>query len=247
MQKAKGTSKNPAITSFLKSQHTHQTVSYFLRPSELLGLNLVNRYFYEFVVPKITKNRQMYPSLNPETHFFLNKGDMYGINMSNYTQTRLVDFEEDQWRHDNHYVIRDAESTKPELIWKQEDLKKLPDDVKLEEEDEIMMQYVIQLSKTEFLVFPVKSSINLQKGLFITLHPDGKHEYRRTAELPEKLLKPGMQAQYTNNRVSDVVFLGGNEKKQCYSYNLESNTFREAGTLPTFHLVTQQNTAVYND
>jgi len=89
------TSKNPKITIFLKSQHTQQAMSYYLPKTDILGLNLVNKHFYDVVVPRIMKNRQMYPSINPETHFFINKGEMYGLSMSNYTQTRLVDFEED--------------------------------------------------------------------------------------------------------------------------------------------------------
>mmetsp|Transcript_3433 Transcript_3433/g.5143 ORF Transcript_3433/g.5143 Transcript_3433/m.5143 type:complete len:123 (+) Transcript_3433:436-804(+) len=109
------------------------------------------------------------------------------------------------------------------------------------------MQFVTQLSRNKFLVWPVKNEIKLQRGLFITLLPEGKTEYKRTAELPEMLLKPGMQAQTKNGKVTDILFLGGNEQKQCYCYNLDTDSWRQAGVLPKFHLVTQQNTVQYNE
>ena len=40
---------------------------------------------------------------------------------------------------------------------------------------------------------------------------------------------------------------GGNEDKQCHSYNLEKDVWTVAGTLPNLHTVTEQIMVQYNE
>mmetsp|Transcript_3433 Transcript_3433/g.5145 ORF Transcript_3433/g.5145 Transcript_3433/m.5145 type:complete len:102 (+) Transcript_3433:34-339(+) len=93
------------VKEFLRSQYCMQAVSMYMKQRDIFKMNKLNTDFYNRVVPLLTRNRQMFPSINPETHFVLKDGAMWAMSYSNYTQVREVDFEEDAWRHDNHYVF----------------------------------------------------------------------------------------------------------------------------------------------
>jgi len=47
------------------------------------------------------RNRQMFPSITIETHLFSRRGVIYMVDFNNYVRLEMVDFEEDEWRHDN--------------------------------------------------------------------------------------------------------------------------------------------------
>lgn len=59
------------------------------------------------------RDREIYPNILPEIHHFVNKaGGIYRLHYSNSVQTREIDFEEDEWRHDDHYVMEKGDKKK---------------------------------------------------------------------------------------------------------------------------------------
>ena len=56
-----------------------------------------------------------------------------------------------------------------------------------------------------------------------------------------------MCPQRQHNSVKEILFLGGNESKQNYLYNLETDKWVKAGKLPDFHIVTEQISVVHNE
>ena len=115
-------------------------LSKFLQRNEILELNLVSKQFYELFIPLVMRNRQLYPTINPETHLFAKNGKIFGINLSTYSKFREIDFEEDEWRHDNHYMIVDKKVSKVEIIFDTDELKAIPDEkIKLQEGEELLM------------------------------------------------------------------------------------------------------------
>lgn len=69
----------------------------------------------------------------------------------------------------------------------------------------------------------------------------------KTPPPPEKLLRSGISLQKEFGRVHGVLFLGGNEVKQCYLLDLESNSWSKAGKLPCFHAVTEHISVVWSE
>jgi hypothetical protein len=69
--------------------------------AKILQLNSVNREFYYKIVPEIMRNRKMYPSIDLQLHLFIHDNKLYGHHLDNNTPTTEIDFEEDEWRHDN--------------------------------------------------------------------------------------------------------------------------------------------------
>ena len=45
---------------------------------------------------------------------------------------------------------------------------------------------------------------------------------------------------YEGSKIARIIFLGGNEQKRNYVFDLESATWTKCGTLPLFHIVTEQ-------
>ena len=92
-----------------------------------MKLNLVNQRFYNDVVPKLFRNRKFNPCITPETHIFAKNSIIYQMQFDNFVNTREVDFEEDEWRHDNHYIITDADR-KPQKLIDLNQLKNIADE-----------------------------------------------------------------------------------------------------------------------
>ena len=216
--------------------------------AKVLQLNLVNREFYDKIVPEIMRNRKMYPSIDLKLHLFIRDDKLYGHHLDNNTPTIEIDFEQDEWRHDNQYIFADKSLNGSELIL---DLKKFWDEdmdpsVRLNKDEEILLQYIIQLHKYKYLIFPLKDALKLTRGILVECR-GGVPSYKAMTGLPEDLHRPGIALQKNNGRVVDILFLGGNEQKMCYCYNLEMQSHIPAGSLPTFHLVTEQINVQYEE
>lgn len=189
-----------------------QTLSTFLPVAKVLELNLVNKEFYDKIVPEIMRNRKMYPSINLQLHLFIRDDKLYGHHLDNNTMTTEIDFEEDEWRHDNQYVFADKSLNAPELIL---DLKKFWEDdidpkVKLAQDEEILLQYIVQLHKYKYLIFPLKDAIKISKAILVECE-GGVPRYTLMNGIPDELHRPGIALQKTNGRITDILFLGGNE------------------------------------
>ena len=226
------------VQRFLSKQGCWSTLSEFLTVPQILQLNLVNRQFYEEVVPHFMRNRNLNPSITPETHIFAKGGTIYQLHFNNQVPTREVDFEEDEWRHDNQHKILDA-NVKPQPLIKVSDLVDHPDqDIKINNDEEILSQYIVQINRYKFLVWPLKGALKLCRGVFIDIDREGKVTYKRTSEPPGTILKPGISVQRRDGVITDILFLGGNQEKKCHYYNMATDEWRTAGVLPTYHLVT---------
>lgn len=59
----------------------------------------------------------LFPSSNMELHLFVKDTKMYSLHLSNGTPLKEIDFEDDEWRHDNQYVLTNKDVNKPELIF----------------------------------------------------------------------------------------------------------------------------------
>ena len=118
-----------------------QTLSTFLPVTKVLQLNLLNHEFYDKIVPEIMRNRKMYPAINLQLHLFIHDDKLYGHHLDNNTIVTEIDFEEDEWRHDNQYVFGDKSLNAPEMIL---DLKSLQGEdleagVRLKEDEEVLL------------------------------------------------------------------------------------------------------------
>ena len=168
------------------------------------------------------------------------------MHYDNQIKTREVDNEEDQWRHNNHYIITEKDR-KPELLIDLQTLKDHPDEnIKLQNEEEILSQYVIQLNRFKFMIFPLRGALKLCPGIIINLNKDG-NTYQRTSAPPMDLMKPGVCVNKTDGRVTGIMFLGGNTDKMCHHYDIENDKWEQRGPLPIFHIVTQQIAMNHND
>ncbi len=208
------TSKNPKVNEVLRSQHCMAEVTKFLQPKEFLKFNKLNKDFYGRVVPLVSKTRKLFKSAGDEkTYYFMREKEFWAMPFSNNTPTREVDFEEDLWRHDIHFVPTDP-NTKPRLLWTLDELRSLDGDAKLEDNEEIIMQFVTELKPGHFLCWPVKEVNEISKGIYITVDAAGKKTFKRVSAPPIKRLRPGMCPQRNSNGdVTDILFLGGNKER----------------------------------
>ena len=110
----------PAMQSnskaLLQSKRCMATISQFLGIKDVLRLNLVNKFFYNDVVPKIFEFRQLYSSLTPETYLIQKNNIVHQLHYNNSVPTRLIEFEEDEYRHDFLHIVTDQDCKATELF-----------------------------------------------------------------------------------------------------------------------------------
>jgi len=94
-----------ATTKLLKSINCMQVITSFLPVQDLLKFNVLNRRFYNEVVPAIMKYRAVYPKVQAEFHLLMKDKKLYGFALNASMTLKEVDFEEDHWRHDNQYTV----------------------------------------------------------------------------------------------------------------------------------------------
>ena len=124
--------QTPAQKNIMKSMHCMGVITQYMTQKKFLNLQLVNSEFYDKVVPKVMNERKQFPNVDPHTHLFIKGKDVFGMKVSQGTDTHLVDFEEDEWLHDYQHEIMDKENNKPEKLFSIDDLN-LTADGKTEE------------------------------------------------------------------------------------------------------------------
>lgn len=125
----------------------------------------------------------------------------------------------------------------PEKLFDFKDLGEDEDDadLKIGEKEEVLIQYTFQIAKDKFLLFPVFETVHIKRGLIVELGDRSKNEkpkVRKTSAPPRELIRPGIIPQTQKVQVTDVLFCGGNEDRQCFSYNIEKDVWTIAGSLP---------------
>ena len=153
------------------SQPCMQCVGEFLPRSTILSLNSVNKRFYNQIIPEMMRNLKMFPLASRQNYLFIKENKIYAQNYSNATKTREIDFENDDWQHDNQYVFDDEYSNHPTAIVDFQDLKDL---AMLEDNEEVLFQNVVQVDQNNILIFPLKDALKLEKCISVTFIKDEK-------------------------------------------------------------------------
>lgn len=94
----------------------NKVLSEFLPIDCILRYNVLNKLFYNKIIPIVMKNRGIYPTITPELHLLIKENTLWSLQFSNSVNLKEIDFEEDEWRHDNQYVIEDKSLGKLEPI-----------------------------------------------------------------------------------------------------------------------------------
>ena len=177
-------------------------------------------------------------------HMYIHNQCLWGIRMSSKSITIEIDFENDAWFHDYQHTLDDKSHQWPEKLI---DFKKIGEgqddpDLKIASNEDILIQFCFQIAKNRFLIFPLTDTVSIKRGLFIELGDKSKGEdlkVWKTSNVPRELIRPGICPQKTKGAVTDMLLVGGNEDKQCHSYNIEKDVWTKAGTLPNLHTVTE--------
>lgn len=122
--------------------------------------------------------------------------------------------------------------------------------MKIGEKEDVLIQYVHQIGRGKFLVFPLTDTVTVSRGLIIELGDKSKGEkpkVTKTPPPPRELIRPGVFPQKTKGAVTDVLLAGGNEEKLCHSFNIDQQKWFQAGILPQLHTVTEQIMVQYNE
>lgn len=56
----------------------------------------------------------------------------------------------------------------------------------------------------------------------MTIVKGEKTKFDLLPEPPKELTRPGISAQKINNKISKILFMGGNKEKECFQLDLES-------------------------
>lgn len=99
-----------------------------------------------------------------ELHLFVKDHVLYALQLSNGTPMRIIDFEEDEWRHESQYQLTNKQVNRVQKIF---DFKKLWQDEKykndqiMEKDCDVLPQYIVQISNSQYLVFPLENAMIL--------------------------------------------------------------------------------------
>jgi hypothetical protein len=124
--------------------------------------------------------------------------------MSQITDIREIDFEEDDWRHDHQYIIKE----KCQLLVDMTEF--------LLEKEEILPHYILQLRNHQLIVYTLLEEVFLNRGLLVDLRgkpkvieefkepPAPEQRPRESQEnlQPNKLLRPGVGQRWKNGRLN---------------------------------------------
>ena len=109
----------------------------------------------------------------------------------------------------------------------------------LKDDEEILFQNIVQVDQNCILIFPLKDALKLEKCISVRFIKDEKPIYK-IYEFTVNLNRPGISLQKSNGKVTDIIFLGGNEDKMCHYMSLSTFKPTPCGRLPLLHLVTDQ-------
>lgn len=198
-------------------------ISEFLTPKFLLDFQLMSKKYYDKIVPQIMMKRNMYPSLQTEIHFFLDKKVLYGLKLTNATETREIDFEEDPWRQDYQNIIVGASDPKQANSIDHKAVVLFDFEKHLEEGEIILPHYIVRLNTYKILVFPLLESKKITRTLLVEFNPLQPATVEKFAGPPMELFRPGVCHQLHDGKgLNEVMFLGGNDKLLCHKFSLDT-------------------------
>lgn len=162
--------------------------------------------------------RKMFPNIDPKMHLYIQNKELWGIKIPSKSDASEVDFEEDEWIHENQYVLVEAGHQWPEKLFEFKDIGEGEEDeeLKIGAKEEVLIQNTFQIAKNKFLLFPVFETVHIKRGLIIELGDKSKGEkpkVSKTSAPPRELIRPGIIPQTQKNQVTDLLFAGGNEDR----------------------------------
>ena len=77
-------------------------------------------------------------------HLFIHNQQLWGVKVPSRSTTREIDFEEDEWFHDNQHVFDVKGNQWPEFLFDFKDIGKDETDqqLKIGEKEDILIQYI---------------------------------------------------------------------------------------------------------
>lgn len=118
-----------------------QVISEFQSTKQNLQLQLLNKQFYQDIVPNVMEQRKMFPSIDPQAHLYIHEGQVWGIKIPSQCITREVEFEDDEWIHENQHELDQQGHHWPEKYFDIADIGKDGDDpeLKIAENEEVLI------------------------------------------------------------------------------------------------------------
>ena len=96
------------------------------------------------VIPNVMNERKMFPNIDPKMHLYIFNKELWGIKIPSRSDAREVDFEEDEWIHENQYVLDEAGHQWPEKLFEFKDIGAGESDpeLKIAEKEEMIIQNI---------------------------------------------------------------------------------------------------------
>lgn len=110
--------ENQSQDRFLKSGACMATVSQFLGIHDSLNMNGVNKKFYNEVVPTMFSTNHQYPSTDMKYNLYIYDQALWALKVGAGTVTREIDFEEEEWLHDNHHIFTSTDGSSGNRLMK---------------------------------------------------------------------------------------------------------------------------------
>lgn len=82
------------------------------------------------------------------------------------------------------------------------------------------IQYCFKITSLEFLIFPLKQGKFITRGIHVYKLLDDKISFKLTQYAPLTLINPGVSVLKKFGKFTGIVFLGGNEGKMCYKFDV---------------------------
>lgn len=207
-------------------------------------------------MPHIFETNHQNPSCNSNYILYIKSGVLYGLKVGAQTNTREIDFEEDLWLHDCHHEFNTTDGSSGNKVVKLITFSELggdDEDFKIKPNEEILIDYVNQVAANRFVVFPMRESVFVERGLIIDVDvSSGKIANIEKIPKPDladgvELCRPGVNFFKSNGQLTDILMIGGNEARMSHNYNLEAKKWVKAGKLPDLHTVTEHINVQYED
>lgn len=87
------------------------------------------------------RNRKLIPCIQGEANLFIKDKALWGLEITNSTQTEEIDFENDAWRHEDQFVISENSSSKTKKLFTFESINQAAgadEELKIAADEEIL-------------------------------------------------------------------------------------------------------------
>ena len=87
-------------------------------------------------------SRKMYPNIDPKMHLYIFNKELWGIKIPSKSDAREVDYMDDEWIHENQYVLEETGHQWPEKLFEFKDIGEGEEDeeLKIGAKEEVLIQ-----------------------------------------------------------------------------------------------------------